>query len=118
MLEPIADYRGARGSNAGDQFHEFWALEQVLRLLTPGTPLQGVTVEGVLSEAGPDNEQHWNGVDCALYFGSHTLESGFSRESRSPRRDYGHQGTPSERYSAGMRPRPRRMRGKQRQSSS
>ena len=28
-----ADYTGARGSNAGDQFHEYWALEQVLELL-------------------------------------------------------------------------------------
>jgi len=75
LPEPIADYRGARGSNAGDQFHELWALEQVLKLLTPGTPLQGATVEGVLSEAGSDGEQHWDGVDCALYFGGQTLES-------------------------------------------
>ena len=25
-----ADYRGARGSNAGDDFHELWALRQAL----------------------------------------------------------------------------------------
>lgn len=70
-----ASYQGARGSNAGDQFHEFWALEQVLQLLEPGTTLKAVTVEGVKSEAvGPDDPA-WDGVDCGQYFGGETLET-------------------------------------------
>lgn len=76
-MEPIADFRGARGSNAGDQFHELWALEQVLGLLDPTKGLTSVTVEGVAAErtglAG--DEPHWDGVDCALYFGGATLET-------------------------------------------
>ena len=70
------DFGGARGSNAGDQFREFWALEQVLRLLEPGTQLTAVTVEGVKSEtqnSGGDLPK-WSGMDCALYFGDRLLE--------------------------------------------
>ena len=76
ILVDLADFRGARGSNAGDQFHELWALEQILALLDPGTELAAVTVEGIVaapSKAGED-EPHWDGVNCALYFGHETLE--------------------------------------------
>ena len=69
-----ADYTGARGSNAGDQFHEFWALEQVLGLLRPGTSLKAVTVEGVASESAGADQSKWEGVDCGLYYGAATLE--------------------------------------------
>lgn len=69
------DYRGARGSNAGDQFHELWALLQILELLKVGTDLRAVGVEGVRTEppsgdAGPA----WDGVDVALYYGAPSLE--------------------------------------------
>jgi hypothetical protein len=70
-----ADYAGARGSNAGDQFHEYWALDQVLRLLQPGAALKAVTVEGVASETPGPDQPKWEGVDCGLYYGGTTLES-------------------------------------------
>jgi hypothetical protein len=70
------DYRGARGSNAGDQFHELWALLQMLELLKIGAALKGVTVEGVKSESGAgDDGPVWDGVDCGLYFEGASLET-------------------------------------------
>jgi hypothetical protein len=74
-VTPTSDARGARGSNAGDQFHELWALEQALGLLEPSTALEALTVEGVIGDSpdGHDTEPHWDGVDCALYFGGQTL---------------------------------------------
>jgi len=49
------DFSGARGSNTGDQFHEFWALQQVLDLLSPKTDLKAVGVEGVRTEIQSQN---------------------------------------------------------------
>ena len=71
------DFRGARGSNTGDQFHELWALQQVLELLHPETDLKAVGVEGVRSETQSQNAEFptWNGVDCTLYYGGTTLET-------------------------------------------
>ncbi|MDE3042262.1 MAG: ATP-binding protein [Nitrospirota bacterium] len=66
-----ADYRGARGSNAGDDFHEFWALRQALALLAPDTGLTAVAVEGLTAEDESGTPQDtWDGVDCTLYYGS------------------------------------------------
>lgn len=48
MAQP--DYRGARGSNAGDDFHELWALRQALALLDQDAGLTAVTVEGLRAE--------------------------------------------------------------------
>jgi len=45
-----ADYRGARGANAGDNFHELWALRQTLVLLDQDAGLTAVTVEGLRAE--------------------------------------------------------------------
>ena len=72
-----ADYRGARGSNAGDQFHELWALRQVLRLLEPSSSFTAVTVEGVRYADAADgvDAPTWDGVDCALYYGGSSLET-------------------------------------------
>jgi hypothetical protein len=42
-----ADYRGARGSNAGDDFHELWAVRQALTLLSADGDLKAVTLEGI-----------------------------------------------------------------------
>jgi len=72
----IADYRGATGSNAGDQFHELWALEQILTLLEPKTKLAAVTVEGVpAAKIDGESEPHWDGVDCSLFFGGERFET-------------------------------------------
>jgi hypothetical protein len=71
------DFRGARGSNTGDQFHELWALLQVLDILRPENDLKAVGVEGVRTETSDQDEDGptWDGVDCALYYGGMTLES-------------------------------------------
>jgi hypothetical protein len=56
------------------KFHAYWALDQVLELLRPGTRLKAVTVEGIASETpGPDQPKS-EGVDCGAYFGGTTLE--------------------------------------------
>ena len=63
------DYRGARGANAGDDFHELWALRQSLALLDPDSGLTAVSVEGLKAEdeSGTPRDT-WDGVDCALYY--------------------------------------------------
>jgi len=74
MTKP--DYRGARGSNAGDDFHELWTLRQALMLLDHDTVLKAITVEGlrVEDEDGIPGDT-WDGVDCTFYFGGDYLES-------------------------------------------
>ena len=74
---PSIDYQGARGSDTGDQFHELWALQQVLDLLRPETELKAVGVEGVRTETPSQNanDPTWDGVDCTLYCGGTTLET-------------------------------------------
>ena len=68
MSQP--DYHGARGSNAGDDFHELWALRQALALLDPGSGLTAVTVEGLRAEDEDGKPlDTWDGVDCTLYYG-------------------------------------------------
>jgi hypothetical protein len=66
------DYRGARGSNAGDDFHELWVLRKALTLLAHNTDLLAITVEG-LREEDEDGitSDSWDGVDCALYYGNY-----------------------------------------------
>jgi hypothetical protein len=66
-----ADYRGARGANAGDDFHELWALRQALALLDHDTGLTAVAVEGLRAEDENGTPRDtWDGVDCTLYYGS------------------------------------------------
>ena len=67
MSQP--EFRGARGSNAGDDFHELWALSQALTLLDHETTLTGITVEGLRpeDEKGVPAEA-FDGVDCAMYY--------------------------------------------------
>lgn len=66
-----ADYRGARGSNVGDDYHELWAVRQALRLLDEDSGLAAITLEGLspADEQGSSAEA-WDGVDCALYYGA------------------------------------------------
>lgn len=65
------DFRGARGSNAGDDFHELWALRQALTLLDTTSDLHGIVLEGLTrgdETAAPRDT--WEGVDCIFYFGA------------------------------------------------
>lgn len=64
----MSDFRGARASNAGDDYHELWATRHVLRLLDPRDPLQALAVEGLapVDEASAPATT-WDGVDCVLY---------------------------------------------------
>lgn len=63
-----ADFGGARGSNTGDDFHEFWAMRQALRLIDRGSKLSAMALEGLTADAGTGNE--WDGVDCTLLYGA------------------------------------------------
>jgi NACHT domain. len=67
------DYRAARGSNTGDDYHELWALRQSLALLQKDTPLVAVTVEGLKAEDETGKSENWDGVDCAYYYGGETV---------------------------------------------
>ena len=69
------DFRGARGSNTGDDFHELWAMRQAIRLLSNEDGLQAICLEGLAAkdESGAPADT-WDGVDCALYFGSEDSE--------------------------------------------
>lgn len=71
-----ADYRGARAANAGDDYHELWALRQALSLLDTKSGLYAVAVEGlkIEDESGklPDT---WDGVDCTFYYGDENTET-------------------------------------------
>ncbi len=62
----MVDYRGARGSNTGDDFHELWATRQAIRLLNAENGLKALALEGTLE---PGKADSWDGVDCALYYG-------------------------------------------------
>lgn len=61
------DYKAARGSNTGDEYHELWAVRQALRLLGSDSQLSAITVEGLTVQEG--TETIWDGVDCSLFFG-------------------------------------------------
>lgn len=63
-----ADFGGARGSNTGDDFHEFWAMRQALRLIERGSRLSAMALEGLTADAGTGSE--WDGVDCTLLYGA------------------------------------------------
>lgn len=70
-----SEFLGARASNAGDDYHELWAARHAIRLLGGEGDLQGVTVEGVSAEDEDGTPKGtWEGVDCALCFGSETFE--------------------------------------------
>ena len=66
----MIDFRGTRGSNTGDDFHELWATRQAIRLLSNEDGLEAIAVEGLgfRDEAGVPRDT-WDGVDCTQYFG-------------------------------------------------
>lgn len=69
------EYLGARASNTGDDFHEWWALRLALQLLEPDTSLVAVTVEGVnLDDRNTKDLTEWDSVDCGLFYGGHSVE--------------------------------------------
>lgn len=72
----VYDSRGARGANAGDDYHELWALRESLALLHPETRLQAVAVEGVTStDESSGTHESWDGVDCSYYVGGTELRT-------------------------------------------
>src|SRR5262245_12718885 len=50
LLMADFDFRGARGSGQGDDFHELWALRHALELLLSDCPYVAMTVEGLRPE--------------------------------------------------------------------
>jgi len=70
------DLLGAPASNAGDDFHEWWALRAALRLLHNEEDLIAVTVEGIsLTRKQGQGLREWDSVDCGMYYGGHTVEN-------------------------------------------
>jgi len=67
------DIAGARASNAGDRFHELWALRKALSLLEPGARYKAMTVEGVPSEDASTSDGTWTAVDVCLMSGGLSL---------------------------------------------
>ncbi|MFC8567329.1 hypothetical protein ACIQFU_38005 [Streptomyces sp. NPDC093065] len=59
---------GAPESNAGDDFHFWWAASRSLKLVEPGTILRRVTLEGLARVDDPDDE--YETVDVAEYLGA------------------------------------------------
>lgn len=68
------EYLGARASNAGDDFHEWWALRLALQLLAPDTSLSAVTVEGVNLDDRNKQLAEWDSVDCGLFYGGDNIK--------------------------------------------
>lgn len=73
------DATGARGSNAGDTYHELWALLRILELLQAGSDLEAVTVEGIPTDA-TRKDSPWEGVDCAFFYGGRDLATAHRAE--------------------------------------
>jgi hypothetical protein len=73
---PLPKNRSQGNRYAFDDFHELWAMQQALGLLTPDTDLVAVTVEGLSidDEAGSSTDT-WDGVDCAFYYGADSAKS-------------------------------------------
>ena len=69
------NFRGARGSNAGDAFHALWALRQVLLLLDRNSKLGAVGVEGLGRDEDGTSHDTWDGVDCTLYYGGDRIDT-------------------------------------------
>ncbi|MFE3559490.1 hypothetical protein ACFXKW_32240 [Streptomyces sp. NPDC059193] len=64
---------GAPESNAGDDFHFWWAASRALELIKPRTDLHRVSLEGLPSVDDPDDE--YETVDVAEYYGGDSAAS-------------------------------------------
>ena len=62
---------GAPESNAGDDFHFWWAASRALVLIEPGTDLSLLTVEGLASV--DDADEAYESVDVGEYFGGNDV---------------------------------------------
>lgn len=62
---------GAPESNAGDDFHFWWAASRALVLIEPGTDLRLLTVEGLASV--DDTDEAYETVDVGEYFGGNDV---------------------------------------------
>ena len=70
----MSELRGARASNAGDDYHELWVARQAIQLLGNEEDLQAIAVEGVGRDAADGQRSDtWDGVDCTLCFGGTTV---------------------------------------------
>ncbi|WP_124483332.1 hypothetical protein [Burkholderia cenocepacia] len=67
------DILGARASNAGDRFHELWALRKALALLQPGSPYEAITVEGIPDTDLQHSRESWTAMDVCLMSGGRSL---------------------------------------------
>jgi hypothetical protein len=73
-----SDSQGAPASNAGDRFHELWALKKALSLVSPAPTYHAMTVEGVPFEDSVAKEGNWDAVDVCLLSGGETLKEATS----------------------------------------
>jgi hypothetical protein len=64
---------GAPESNAGDDFHFWWAASRALELIEPATDLRLLTLEGLASVDDPD--EAYETVDVGQYFGGTNIEA-------------------------------------------
>ncbi|MFJ2160541.1 AAA family ATPase [Streptomyces sp. NPDC087856] len=64
---------GATESNAGDDFHFWWTAGRALELVSPGTGLELVMVEGLALVDDPDEQ--YETVDVAEYYGGRDVAS-------------------------------------------
>ena len=69
-LSAPAQLPGARESNAGDEFHVLWVMDRCLAMLSPGSGLNRVVVEGVspADEKGA-SQRSFLAADVTQYFG-------------------------------------------------
>ena len=67
---------GAPESNAGDDFHFWWAATQALELVKPGAESTVVTLEGLSRVDDPDDQ--YEAVDVGVYIGGNSLVSASS----------------------------------------
>ncbi len=75
-MNQTLDPTGARGSNAGDNFHELWALDSLLSLLQPKTALGAVWLEGLSSEEEKrEDARTFDALDCTRYLGGATIDT-------------------------------------------
>ena len=67
---------GAPESNAGDDFHFWWAATRALELVKPGADSTVVTVEGLSRVDDPDDG--YEAVDVGVYTGGDDFDSAFA----------------------------------------
>jgi hypothetical protein len=76
MADARIEPPGARESNAGDEFHILWAVQRLLSLLQPSTPLARLVLEGVSPvDDAAKAPALLQGVDLTEYYGGETFGS-------------------------------------------